>query len=83
VKSGRKKVKKAETSTQFKIRLLKKGSKGMQEGFIDLWKHEGKLVPRNYQAPAKVKRSLAFNYLDEIPSKIRKMLKAEKIRIPR
>jgi hypothetical protein len=46
-----------ETSTVFKIRLLAKGDPKKQEGFIELWKHKGKIMEQ--QKP--------FDFLDEIP----------------
>ena len=62
-----------KTGTIFKIYLLAKGNPGKQEGFIQLWKHEGKLQ--------KI-RNLPFDYLDDLPSKIRKLLRKGSIAFP-
>jgi hypothetical protein len=51
-----------ETSTIFKIRLLAKSKSDKQEGFIELWKHEGKIMDQREP----------FDFLDEIPRKILK-----------
>jgi hypothetical protein len=62
------------TGTIFKVFLLAKSNPDMQEGFIELWKHKGNLQ--------KVK-NVPFNYLDELPRKIRKLLKAADIQWPK
>jgi hypothetical protein len=64
----------AETSTIFKVRLLAKSRPDLQEGFLELWKHEGAIVQS---------QKVAFDHLDAIPGKIRRMLKAEGIEWPR
>ena len=62
------------TGTIFKVYLLdKQPSPPMQEGFLQLWKHKGKLTGV---------KNIPFNYLDQIPDKIRKQLKAAKIKWP-
>ena len=64
----------AETSTIFKVRLLAKSKPNLQEGFLELWKHEGGII-RSQKVP--------FDHLDAIPGKIRRMLKEEGILWPR
>jgi hypothetical protein len=59
-----------KTGTVFKVYLLDKGSRSKQEGFIELWKHKGDLQ-RIHNMP--------FDYLDELPSKIRKLLRKGEI----
>jgi len=62
------------TGTIFKVYLLaKQPSPPKQEGFIQLWKHKGKLMGV---------KNVPFNYPDEIPRKIRQELKAAKINWP-
>jgi hypothetical protein len=62
------------TGTIFKVYLLEKQpSPPKQEGFVQLWKHKGKLVPI---------KNIPFDYLDEIPRKMRKQLKIAKIKWP-
>lgn len=55
------------TGTIFKVYLLDKSAPDKQEGFIEFWKHKGELQ-RIHNIP--------FNYLDELPGKIRKLLRA-------
>ena len=59
-----------KTGTIFKVFLLDKSSPSKQEGFIELWKHKGELQ-RIHNMP--------FDYLDELPSKIRKLLRKGQI----
>jgi hypothetical protein len=64
-----------KTGTIFKVYLLAKASKkgGKQKGFIALWTHKG---VRSKQ------KNIPFDYLDELPRKIRKLLAADGIEWP-
>jgi hypothetical protein len=59
-----------KTGTIFKVFLLDKSSPSKQEGFIELWKHKGELT-RIHNVP--------FDYLDELPRKIRQLLRKGRI----
>ena len=62
------------TGTIVKVYLLdKQPSPPKQEGFVQLWKHKGKVVSI---------KNVPFDYLDEIPRKIRQQLKSAKIKWP-
>jgi hypothetical protein len=58
------------TGTIFKVYLLKKSSPDKQEGFIELWKHKGELQRMS---------SMAFDYWDELPKKMRALIRRAKI----
>jgi hypothetical protein len=62
-----------ETGTIFKVYLLDQPAKGKQEGFVQLWKHKGKLQ--------NVKHA-TFNELSRIPGRIEELLSAAKIEWP-
>ena len=64
---------KKDTGTIFKVYLLAKGSPDKQEGFIELWKHRGKLQRI---------RNIPFDYVDELPRKMRRLLKTAKLEWP-
>jgi hypothetical protein len=55
-----------QKGTIFKVYLLEKPGRGKQEGFIKLWKHKGAFQKTKY---------IPFDYFDELPRKIRKILK--------
>jgi len=59
----------------FKIFLLDQSNPRQQEGFLKLWKHKGVLLEESKPIP--------FNYLDEIPGKVRKLLKNRGIDWPK
>jgi hypothetical protein len=62
---------KKNTGTIFKVNFVEKNKhpKG-QEGFVQLWKHKGKLQNG---------KQIPFNFPDELPRKMRHILKAAKI----
>ena len=62
-----------ETGTILKVYLLDKTAKGKQEGFVQLWKHKGKLQKVKYAT---------FNELSRVPSRIEELLSAAKIEWP-
>jgi hypothetical protein len=64
---------KKESSTTFKVRLLAKPHGDLQEGFIQLWKHKGVLQNG---------KDTAFDHLDELPRKIRHLLREAGITWP-
>ena len=59
-----------KTGTVFKVYLLEKSHPDKQEGFIELWKHKGELQRMH---------NIAFDYLDELPRKIRQLARQAKI----
>jgi hypothetical protein len=65
---------KRETGTIFKVYLLAEGAAYKQEGFIELWKHKGKLQRI---------RNVPFDYVDELPRKMRRLLRTAKIQWPK
>jgi hypothetical protein len=64
---------KRETGTIFKVYLLAEGALHKQEGFIELWKHKGELQRI---------RNVPFDYVDELPKKMRKLIRTAKIQWP-
>jgi hypothetical protein len=64
---------KPQTGTIFKVYLLAKPGRGKQEGFIKLWKHKGVVQKTKY---------IPFDYFDELPRKIRKILAGSGIEWP-
>jgi len=64
---------KPQRGTIFKVYLLAKPGRDKQEGFIKLWKHKGVIQKTKY---------IPFDYLDELPRKIRKILKEGGIEWP-
>jgi hypothetical protein len=66
-------ARKKKTGTIFKIYLLAKSQKDLEEGWIKLWKHKGKLV-RGKMKP--------FNRLDRVSAGVRQLLKRHKIEWP-
>jgi hypothetical protein len=63
-----------DTGTIFKVYLLDKSAAHKEEGFVQLWKHKGKLQKRKY---------LAFDSLSEIPQKMRDNLISAAIEWPK
>jgi len=63
-----------ETSTTFKVRLLAETHTDKQEGFSQLWKHRGEI--QNI-------KGIAFDHLDELPRKIRHLLREAGIAWPK
>ncbi len=63
-----------DTGTIFKVYLLDKSPASKEEGFIQLWKHKGKLQKGKY---------LAFDRLSEIPKKMRDDLTTAGIEWPK
>ena len=64
----------SNTGTIFKIFLLAKSGAGLEEGYIQFWKHKGTIQGS---------RTVPFNHLDEIPGKIRRQLKGKGIEWPK
>lgn len=64
---------KPQKGTIFKVYLLANPASGKQEGFIKLWKHKGAFQQTKY---------IPFDYLDELPKKIRKILSGSQIEWP-
>lgn len=64
---------KVQKGTIFKVYLLANPGRGKQEGFIKLWKHKGAFQKTRY---------IPFDYFDELPKKIRKILADSKIEWP-
>lgn len=62
-----------ETGTIFKVYLLAESGEGKEEGFVQLWKHKGKLQRQ---------KKVPFNSLDRIGARIRERLKAASIEWP-
>lgn len=62
------------TGTIFKIYLFAKQTKpGKQEGVLQLWKHRGAIQKH---------KGVQFDYFDELPRKIRKLLSEYQVEWP-
>jgi hypothetical protein len=62
------------TGTIFKVYLLAESVAGLEEGYVQLWKHKGAIQGV---------RNVPFNHLAEIPDKIRRQLKGNGIKWPK
>ncbi len=63
----------SNTGTILKVYLLAKSKPGLEEGFVQLWKHKGKVL---------AVKSAPFNHLDEIGGKVTELLKTARIKWP-
>ena len=61
---------KKDTGTIFKVNFIEATKRPKQEGFVQLWKHKGKLQNG---------KQIPFDYPDELPRKMRHILKDAKI----
>jgi len=66
-------ARKKKTGTIFKVYLLAQSQKGLEEGWIKLWKHKGKLVKGKMKP---------FNHLNKVDVGMKKLLKRHKIKWP-
>jgi len=67
-----------DTGTIFKVRLLDKAHRSKQEGVLQVWKHQGKLIRGSNKKPIQQH----FDHLGEIPEMTRTLLERGQISWP-